>query len=263
MKESISPQRLLKTAERAARAGGEHALRNKARRRETLETFAHDLKLVLDLECQRVVERIVLSDFPDHGILGEENVRAAPADQYEWIVDPIDGTMNYVHDFPYWCCSVAVRRNGTMLAGCVFAPEYDAGYSATADGPALRNGEPIRVSETADLREAIVFTGISKHVRSPEELHFDVFRNLALSTRKLRINGAAALDLCHLAAGVADGFYETTLYLWDHAAAGLIAQRAGARLEILPLDLEPHACTVLCATPALFPALRETCLPAG
>lgn len=252
----ISLTHLLDTAICAAEAAGRHALTNKDRRTEASETFAHDVKLVLDLECQEIAEAVVLSEFPEHGILGEEAIRQSPAGDYEWIIDPIDGTMNYTHGFPYWCVSVAVRRNGRVLAGCVFAPESNEFYTAHIEEPAKCNGVPIHASDTRRLDEAMVFTGISKHMDSNREPHFNTFRMLALNTRKLRINGSAALDLCHVAAGHADGYFEAHLYLWDHAAAGLIAEQAGAVVSLYPLRSEPHACGVLCANPHLIGGLR-------
>ena len=255
MKE-IALTHLLDLAICAAESAGNHALANKDRRTEANETFAHDIKLVLDLECQKIAEAVILSEFPEHSILGEEDIRQNPEGDYEWIIDPIDGTMNYTHGFPYWCVSIAVRRNERVLAGCVFAPESNEYYTAHIEDSAKCNGVPIQVSETHYLDEAMVFTGISKHMNTNQEPHFNAFKMLALNTRKLRINGSAALDLCHVAAGHADGFFETNLYLWDHAAAGLIAEQAGAVLSLYPLRHEPHACGVLCANKHLINGLR-------
>lgn len=256
-KNTLALPLLLEVAIRAAKAAGQHALKNKDRRTVSTETFSHDVKLVLDVECQQVAERVINAEFPDHGILGEEEIRPNPTTAYEWVIDPIDGTMNYTHDFPYWCCSIAVRRGDTVVAGCVYDPESDACYTAHLDDLPRLNGKPIRVSETDQLCNAIVFTGISKQMESSEEPHFARFRALALHTQKLRINGSAALDLCHLAAGTSDGFFEASLYLWDYAAAGLIAERAGAVLWVHPHPTEPHGATVLAANPSLIGGLRK------
>ncbi len=255
MKE-ISLTHLLDTAICAAEAAGKHALANKTRRTESTETFAHDVKLVLDMECQKIAEKVILSEFPEHGILGEEDVRIAPEGDYEWVIDPIDGTMNYTRGFPYWCVSIAVRHNGRMLAGCVFAPESNEYYTAHIEEEAKCNGKAIHVSDTTRMDEAMVFTGISKHMETDQAAHFDTFKALTLNTRKVRINGSAALDMCHVAAGHADGFFEPHLYLWDHAAAGLIAEQAGAAVSLYPLDSEPHACGVICANKNLIDPLR-------
>jgi len=254
--ENISLTHLLDTAICAAEAAGHHALANKDRRKEANESFSHDVKLVLDLECQKIAEGIIASEFPGHGILGEEDIRSNPNGGYEWVIDPIDGTMNYTHGFPYWCASVAVRYNQKVLAGCVFAPEFNDYYTAHIDAPAKLNGEPIHASETQYLDESMIFTGISKHMSNHQDPHFTAFSRLALNTRKIRINGSAALDMCHVAEGHADGYFEPHLYLWDHAAAGLIAEQAGAVVSLYPLQHEPHACGVICANQNLIDDLR-------
>ena len=253
----ISPSRLLDTAVLAAKTAGTHALENKARRSETSARFDHDIKLVLDMEGRQVAEEVMAAAFPDHGILGEEGGRSSGESDYEWVIDPIDGTVNYAHGFPYWCCSVAVRRGGEVLAGCVYAPEYDDCYTAHVEEAARCNGKPIHVTDTPCLSEALIFSGLSKHIESTAKPYFDLFRRLLLNTQKVRINGAAALYICYVAAGLSDGFFETHLYLWDHAAAGLIARQAGAVLALYPDDVEPHACAVLCANEHLIGGLRS------
>lgn len=253
----ISLTHLLDVAICAADAAGRHALENKHRRTEANEVFTHDVKLVLDVECQKIAEGVIAQEFPEHGILGEENARPNGTTDYEWIIDPIDGTMNYTHGFPYWCCSVAVRRNQKVLAGCVFAPEFGQYYTAHIEQPAKLNGEPIRVAPTRHLHDALVCTGLSKHMEHARQAHFELFEMLALNTQKVRINGAAALDLCHVAAGTADGFLETSIYLWDYAAAGLIAEQAGAVLSLYPSKTDLHGATVLCANEHLIEGLRS------
>ncbi len=252
----ISLTHLLDVAICAAEAAGKHALNNKHRRTETTETFTHDVKLVLDLECQKLAEEVIASEFPAHGILGEEEVREVADEAYEWIIDPIDGTMNYSHGFPYWCSSVAVRYNQKILAGCVYAPEFDNYYTAHIEEPAKCNGEPIKVSGTKHLQDALVFTGLSKDLDSAHDQHLNTFRMLALNTQKVRINGAAALDICYVASGASDGFFETGIYLWDYAAAGLIAEQAGATLTLYPQKNELHRYSVLCANNNLIDGLR-------
>jgi myo-inositol-1(or 4)-monophosphatase len=252
----ITLTHLLDVAICAAEAAGKHALENKHRRTEASETFSHDVKLVLDAECQKIAEEVIASEFPDHGILGEEGVRQNRAEAYEWIIDPIDGTMNYTHGFPYWCCSIAVRHNQKVLAGCVFAPEFNDYYTAHIEEPAKLNGEPIKTSDARHLQDSLICTGLSKDLETTTETHFEMFRMLALKTQKLHINGAAALDLCHVAAGSSDGFFETGIYLWDFAAAGLIAEQAGAVLALYPQKNEPNGYTVLCANQNLIAGLR-------
>jgi myo-inositol-1(or 4)-monophosphatase len=252
----ISLIHLLDVAICAAEAAGNHALQNMDRREEATETFSHDMKLVLDMECQKIAEQIIAGEFPDHGILGEEDIRQSSTAAYEWIIDPIDGTMNYTNGFPYWCSSVAVRYHGKILAGCVFATEFGDYYTAHIEDVAKLNGEPIAVAKTLHLQDAMIFTGLSKHMTSSREPHFEMFNMLALNTQKVRINGSAALDICNVAAGVGDGYFETGIYLWDYAAAGLIAEQAGAVLSLFPQKNIPHSATVLCSNPHLIDGLR-------
>lgn len=230
----LSNDRLLATAIAAAQAGAAHAVRERARNQEANLITNHDVKLKLDVECQQVVTRTILKAFPDHAILGEEDVApaTAPADAYEWIVDPIDGTVNFFHGCPYWCCSVAVRRNGVVLAGCVCAPDMGLRFEATADGPALRNGGSCHVSATTTLPLAIVHMGADK-AATEESRPLRFFNALVPQIQRPRICGAAALDICLVAAGAADGYFEPGIFIWDIAAADLILRRAGGSGSIL------------------------------
>lgn len=253
----ITLTHLLEVAVGAAEAAGKHALNHKERRTETNEDFAHDIKLVLDVESQKKAEAVILSEFPDHGILGEEEVTPNHSSPYEWVIDPIDGTMNYSHGFEYWCSSVAVRKNNKVIAGCVYAPDFNTLYTAHREEAAKRNGVPIQVSDTSVLNRAMIFTGLSKEMEGSSEPHLDMFRMLALNTKKVRINGAAALDLCRVADGTCDGLFETGLYLWDYAAAGLIAERAGAVMTTYPRKGVLHGATVLCSNENIIEGLRS------
>jgi myo-inositol-1(or 4)-monophosphatase len=205
----ISLTHLLDVAIRAAEAAGNHARENKARRTEINETFDHDVKLVLDVESQKKAEGVILAEFPDHGILGEEDTTPNLDSPYEWVIDPIDGTMNFSHGLEYWCSSVAVRQNEKVVAGCVYAPEFNAYYTAHIEDVAKLNGEPIQVSQTETLKRSMIVTGLSKEMEDLQVPHFELFRALQLNTKKVRINGAAALDLCRVADGAIDGFFES------------------------------------------------------
>ncbi len=234
MTPSIPTTTLLQTAIAAATAGAAHATEQRNRNQEANLISSHDVKLKLDVECQQIITEAILRDFPGHAILGEED--AAPHDSpeagYEWIIDPIDGTVNFFHGNPYWCASVAVRLNGDVLAGCVCAPDMGLRFEATADGPALRNGAAIRVSDTADLAMAIVHLGADKSSAASEH-PFRFFHAVALHVQRPRICGAAALDICQTAAGSADGYFEPGIFIWDIAAADLILRRAGGQGAIL------------------------------
>lgn len=219
-------------ARAAARAAGEHALQHQARRQDALVRSAHDVKLVLDHECQAVAEGVIHRAFPHHHFLGEEGGAAGDGSQPQWIVDPIDGTVNFSHGLPYWCNSVAVSVGGRVVAGAVYAPVLQQMYAATAETPATCNDQPIRVSDTVTLDRALVLTGVEKNFDQYPESN-QVVTGVASRVQKLRLLGAAALDLCMVAAGRADAFYESGLNIWDVAAAAHIVERAGGRTEII------------------------------
>ncbi|MCF7849048.1 MAG: inositol monophosphatase [Kiritimatiellales bacterium] len=246
---------LLDTAVLAAQTTGRHALLNKERRTEVNEALAHDVKLALDVECQAILEDVILGKFPGHAILGEEGIVKNDPDGYEWIIDPIDGTVNFAHGFHYWCVSVAVRHHGKILAGCVYAPELDELYTAHMESGALKNGKPIQVTAISDVKRATVYSGLTKDIHTSEDLAFKYFHALALNTFKVRILGSAALDICNVACGNAEAYFEPGIFLWDVAAASLIAEKAGATTTIHLRPEEAHGVRVLCTNGKIHGAL--------
>jgi myo-inositol-1(or 4)-monophosphatase len=228
--ETPSTSDLFACAVEAARAAGNHALANGSRRREVAAAFKHDVKLVLDSESQARAEQVIRHHFPSHAIIGEEGDTPAGDAVPSWIVDPIDGTVNFSHGLAHWCSSVAVRVGSRVVAGAVYAPALREMFTASAGEVARCNDRPIRVSDIARASDAIVLTGLEKTFEATQGT-LEGLRSLALSVRKVRLMGAAALDICQVAAGRADGFYESGLYLWDVSAGALIVERAGGRAE--------------------------------
>jgi len=232
---------ILSCAVSAARKAGQHALENSHRRNQAVATFQHDVKLKLDQECQEIATSVIMSAFPDHHILGEED-QHEDGQQHgtanracEWVIDPIDGTVNFSHGLPWWCCSIAFRQYGQTTAGVVYAPALNKIYTATTEQASQCNGQVINVSQTERLDKSIVLTGLDKHI-DPKIPPFAIFQNLANNTQKARIMGAAAVDICQVACGNADGYFEAGIYLWDIAAAALIVEQAGGKTEILGLQ---------------------------
>jgi myo-inositol-1(or 4)-monophosphatase len=243
----------------AARRAGEHVLANLHRRGDVNSVLRTDVKHKLDVEAQETAAAAILAAFPGHAILGEETCDAPlPESDHVWIVDPIDGTINFFHGLPWWCCSVAVRHKGKPVAGTVFIPEMQQTYEATCDGPALCNGAPIRVSATDRLDHAMLATGADKWDLG--EHAFKFMRKVAEIAQRPRILGAAAVDMCMVAAGKLDGYFESGIYVWDMAAAGLIVERAGGRCEVLK-SYPGHRLAFLATNGAIHDACRDALLP--
>lgn len=221
----------LATAEDAVRLAGRYAQAQRHRRQETVQTFAHDVKLALDLECQQIAERYINIRHPEHAILGEEGSTDRDS-EYCWIIDPIDGTVNFSHGLPYWCCSIALRYRDQVIAAAVFVPMLEELYSATIDGPATCNGSPIHVSDAQRAADCMIATSVPYRIDAEPDL-LERFGRISLSVQKTRVMGAAAVDICHVACGRVDAYLERSIYIWDIAAAGLIVERAGGKTEVL------------------------------
>ncbi len=255
----VSTSRLLDICIAASQAAGRHAVDNFSRRTETLEVGAHDVKLALDVECQGVAGGVVRREFPDHALLGEE--RGLREDgEYRWVIDPIDGTVNFSHGVPYWGNSIAVQHHGRTVAGAVSLPMLGEIYAATIDGPATLNGAPVRVSDTADLAHSIVYTGMIE-TDGDDGVSMRVTTRLAKDVQKLRILGSAAAELCYVACGRGDGYVETTIHLWDLAAGALFVERAGGTCEMLE-DLGDYTMRYLASNGRIHAAFRKATLDA-
>ena len=223
---------LLAVAQQAARRAGEHVLAHLGRRLDTHKILRHDIKHKLDQEAQDVATSTIRAAFPDHAILGEETADAIlPDTEVRWVIDPIDGTINFTHGLPLWCCSVAAQIHGQSVAGAVFAPELGLLFTAQAGGSARCNDQPLRVSDTARLDQALIHTGADKN--EPGTGSFRFLNRISEVAQRPRVMGSAALDICWVAAGKTDGYFEPGVFIWDVAAAGLILECAGGRCEVL------------------------------
>lgn len=203
----------------------------------------HDIKLELDLRCQALIERRLRRCFPALPILGEEGVSGSPSVPVRWVVDPIDGTVNFAHGVPHACVCVALQTRGgakragarkagegawNTVLGVIYDPFCDELWTAVRGGPARLNGRTIRVSRRARLEEAMVTFGFSKS-RNNLEKSLPYFAWLCRRARKVRIMGSAGLGLAYVACGRFDAYVERKVRLWDIAAGGLIVECAGGR----------------------------------
>ena len=230
MNDAPSLPELLAAAERIARRAGDFAHAMRARRTQVNERMRHDLKLQMDRDTQTVAETAVKEFYPDHAILGEEGSLPAPS-LYTWVIDPIDGTMNYFHDMPWWSTSVALMRGEQTLVGCVYLPRLGECFTAAADQPARLNGEPVRVSTITSFDEAMILSGLGKP-SGANGYALDRLVRVANRAQKTRVMGSAANDICMVACGRAEAYIDDGIHLWDYAAAALILQRAGGVFEV-------------------------------
>jgi myo-inositol-1(or 4)-monophosphatase len=247
---------LVRHAEAAARMAGAYALARQSRRSEVVARMHHDVKLQLDLETHEVAVDYLRGVYPQHVISGEEGDFTGIGEATQWVIDPIDGTVNFFHGLPHWCSSVAVFHRGQAVAGAVYAPVADECFTATAESPALRNGEPIRVTNAPSVHECLLLTGAVGRSMTGDAERWRRFRALAAEAGKIRVLGAAALDSCFVACGRGDAFWQYDLNLWDVAAGGLIAAQAGARVERFGTP-DPVVGSYIMAGEKLFDALRE------
>jgi len=218
-----------------------------------------DYKGVIDLvtEVDRQSEAFLLAEiqrrFPGHQILAEESGGVRGHDGDVWYVDPLDGTVNYAHGIPIFCVAIAYAQDGKMRLGVVYDPLRDECFAAERGRGAWLNGRPIHVSQTLELRHSLLVTGFPYDAWSSPRNNLDYFGRFSKMTHGVRRLGSAALDLCYVAVGRFDGYWELTLKPWDVAAGGLIAEEAGALITDLdggPDYLSPP-CSLLAAPPAL------------
>ncbi len=172
-----------------------------------------------------------LSDrFPDHDFLGEEDLKQERGSEFRWIIDPLDGTTNYAHGFPIFCVSIALEREGDVLMGVVYDPMRDEMFSAVKDEGARLDGKALHVSRVDDLNKSLVATGFPYDIRESEVNNIDHFNHFLVRVQAIRRCGSAAMDLCYIACGRFDGFWELKLHPWDVAAGALVVQEAGGRI---------------------------------
>ena len=181
----------------------------------------------VDKRCESRIIDIIKEAFPEHNILTEETPMPEGSSPYRWIIDPLDGTTNYAHGYPCFCTSVALELEGEICLGAIYDPLLDELFTAQQGKGAFLNGERISVSTTERLTNALICTGFPYDLRESPVNNVDHFNNFIMEARAVRRDGSAALDLCYVAAGRFDGFWELKLYAWDVAAGKLLVEEAG------------------------------------
>ncbi|MEJ5253801.1 MAG: inositol monophosphatase family protein [Acidimicrobiales bacterium] len=252
-----TPGDLLDVAVRHAQRAADLLVEGLSRRRTMVRSKSSltDMVTEMDQAAERQIVEGILGERPDDAVLGEEGARRDGTSGVRWIIDPLDGTTNYLYGHPGFAVSIAAELDGEIVAGVVSDPLHGEVFTAVRGGGARRNGLPIAASTETDPRRALLATGFGydprRRVRQAEVL----VEVLGL-VRDIRRMGAASVDLCSVACGRVDGYWEAGLQPWDYAAGALIAREAGA--VVGGLDGGPPSSTfILAAPPALYGPLRE------
>jgi myo-inositol-1(or 4)-monophosphatase len=253
----VNLQAAQKAAVQAARAAGQLMLANWHAPKRVNSAYAHDIKLELDVRCQKLIEKTLRAAFPQISLLGEEGCSGNANSEYRWVVDPIDGTVNYAHGMPHAAVSIALQRwseslsspdlkktksgldrvsphqNYETLLGVIYGPFTDELWTATRGGPTRLNGRVVHVSRRARVEDAVIAMGFSKSKLNLEKSLPHVIR-LSRRAMKIRIMGSAALELAYVACGRLDAYVERTINLWDIAAGALLVECAGGEFYTRP-----------------------------
>lgn len=225
-------QSMLETAKAAAKAAGEF-------QKEKWNTgfkveYKSEINLVTEVDkaSEKMIIDCISKDFPDHDILAEEGQGPRKDSMYKWIIDPLDGTTNFAHSYPLWCVSIALESQGEIVLGVVYDPVKDEMFVAIKGQGAYLNGKKITVSPHKPLKKALMATGFAYNLREVENNNFEHFTNMLMQAQSVRRDGVAAIDLCYVACGRYDGYWELNLFPWDMAAGLIILEEAGGKVTL-------------------------------
>jgi len=221
-----SPDLLLSVAKQAARRGGDVLLSRFRSDFKISKKGRIDLVTEMDIEAERVVVEEITRHFPEHGVIAEEGGIRLGDGRSRWIIDPLDGTTNFAHGYRFFCVSIALEVDEDLVLGVVLDPVTQETFSAVQGQGAFLNDNPIRVSSESNLEDSLLCTGFSYQEQEISR-NLEFFNRLIFRARAIRRDGSAALDLCYLACGRFDGYWELSLNCWDVAAGVLIVQEAG------------------------------------
>lgn len=227
----MNKSEFLCAAKEAAKKAGNMLCNNIYSFREIHYKGAINLVTNFDDQSQKMIYSELSSRFPEHDFLAEEDLRAEKGSEFRWIVDPLDGTTNYAHGFPVFCVSIALEHEGTVILGVVYDPMRKEMFTALQNEGAFLNKKRIKVSDVDDLDKSLLATGFPYDIRSSKVNNIDNFNKFLTRAQAIRRCGSAALDLCYLACGRFDGFWELKLYPWDIAAGLLIVKEAGGQVS--------------------------------
>jgi len=227
-----SLQKIKTTALKIVMKAGEILLQNYGRVRRISHKGAHSINLVTDIDrkSEKFIVKNLLAVFPDHQILAEEGSLSKTPSPYKWLIDPLDGTTNYLHGFPFFSVSIALEVNGEVALGIVYAPMLRELFIAEKKKGATLNGKRIHVSKETDLARSLLATGFPYDVREAKRNNLSYFSSFVKRARAIRRAGSASIDLCYVACSRFDGFWELRLAPWDLAAGVLMVEESGGKV---------------------------------
>ena len=234
----------LETAVKAAKASGKLLMSHFGSELSVDEAKHHDIKLALDRESQDLITAIILEQFPHHAIYGEEGLAGNQDSDYQWIVDPIDGTVNFFYGIPHFCISIALRYKGELTHGVILDPALNDLWTIESGGKALLNGKEISCSPRTKLEESILYVGSGKNKDSLDS-GLARLKRASLRARKIRMMGSAALAMSYIATGRLDAYVEDRISLWDIAAGKLLVEAAGGKVTLTPVEGEPDVWSIV------------------
>ncbi len=223
-------KRELEVATHAAKEAGEFLHRNLGKQTSVSYKGEIDLVTEMDKKAQELIIKKLSSFFPSHDFMAEEDFSKIKGSDYRWIIDPLDGTTNYAHGLPIYCISIALEEKKEIVLGIVFFPPSSEIFSASKKRGAFLNGKKLCVSNTKRLERSLIATGFPYDVRTSPQNNINHFNHFVTKAQAIRRCGSAALDLCYVACGRFDGFWELKLNPWDVAAGALIVEEAGGKV---------------------------------
>lgn len=219
----------LGTAFRSAILAGEIILKNlgEISREDIGVKQASDFVTRIDTESEEIIINTIRKTYPDHNFLAEESLKDADEGDYRWIIDPLDGTTNFIHGYPMFAVSIALQHKGDIILGIVFDPARNEMFSAEKDKGAFLNGKPLNMLSDISIRDSLIATGFPFRKKEFIEKYLELFKRVFDKVSDMRRAGSAALDLAYLACGRCDGFFEIGLSPWDIAAGSLLIKEVG------------------------------------
>ena len=253
MSAPVDRSELLALALKAAHTAGELLSQRPDNFELSTKSVAIDFATQMDKASEKAIVDLILAARPTDGIVAEEGSARESSSGITWVIDPLDGTVNYFYGMPGWNVSIAAQDEHGSVVGVVYAPTINSLWHAVRDGGAFLNDKAIRCNESVPLNRALLGTGFQYDIKDRPE-HIAKVASLLMTIRDIRRNGAAAVDLCYVAMGALDGYFELGLKPWDLAAGSLIATEAGAKV----VASGPGGAVTVAAGPALLLELLAT-----